>query len=200
LDICVREGDETKVYRGDASDKYLRDHEVPSSTAQYIVYEPSYRILRPEYSRFIRREELETELWAGIQDQRSFVTHLTGFGGVGKTATALWFALQLFERKRFDYIVSLSARDRMLTRTGIVETVPTLTSYEHLLDEALDVLGVSGDMVGMSVQEKENWALELLKGTNTLFVLDNLETVDDERIFAEWHCRLLKFRFNTLSD
>src|SRR5262249_29134523 len=33
------------------------------------------------------------------------------------------------------------------------------------------------------VEQKENWALDLLKGTNTLFVLDNLETVDDERIF-----------------
>jgi tetratricopeptide (TPR) repeat protein len=183
LDVCVREGDETKVYRGDLADKYLREHSVPRSTAEYIVNEPSFRILRPEYSRFIRRDDIETTLWTAIADPRCYVTHLTGFGGIGKTAIALWFALELFEKHRFDYIVTASARDRALTRSGIVETSPTLTSYEQLIETILDVLGFAVELQGLTINEKAQWTLDLLQGTNTLLVLDNLETVDDERIF-----------------
>jgi NB-ARC domain/Putative DNA-binding domain len=184
LDICVRTGDETKVYRGERAEKYLRDHGLPISNAQYIVYEPNFKILRPEYERFIQREQIESELWKSISDPRCYVTHITGLGGAGKTAIALWFTLQLYDRKKFDFIITASARDRALAKVGIVQTTPTLSSYELLLDQIADSLGVASDLLGYSCDDKEEMLLGLLKGVNALLVLDNLETVDDERIFS----------------
>ncbi|MBM4045378.1 MAG: hypothetical protein FJ279_09705, partial [Planctomycetes bacterium] len=181
-DICVREGDQTRVYRGEEAQRYLRENSVPTSSALYLVDEPAYRILRPEYQRFVRRERLETVLWKAIDDPRCYVLHLTGFGGVGKTALALWFALELYEKKRFEFIVSASARDRALTTKGITEVAPTLTSYEEMLTQISTVLGFSKDLDGLSADVKEQEIIDLLKGTNALIVLDNLETVDDERI------------------
>lgn len=185
LDVCVREGDETKVYRGEAAEKYLREQSVPTSNAEYIIFEPTYRILRPDYERYVSREKIEGELSKSIDDPRCYVSHLTGIGGAGKTSIALSFAIKMYERKKFNYILCSSARDRALGRAGIVETSPSLTSYEKFLIQLTEVLGLlAADLASYTVEEQEELLLGLLNGTRTLLVLDNLETVDDDRIFS----------------
>jgi hypothetical protein len=145
----------------------------------------SYRILRPDYEKYVPRERIEGELWKSIDDPRCYVSHLTGIGGAGKTSVALSFAIKLYERTKFDYIVYASARDRALTRSGIVETTPSLTSYELLLNQVTEVLELPvSDVARYTLEEQEKLLVGLLAGTKTLLVLDNLETVDDDRIFG----------------
>ena len=110
---------------------------------------------------------------------------MTGIGGVGKTALASWATLLAHEKKFFDYIVSLTAKDRALTSTGIVPLTPTLSSLVDLLREICDVTGFSelgqiSDVSDLSKAVKVN-ILSQFKG---LLLVDNLETVDDPLLIS----------------
>ena len=77
--------------------------------------------------------------------------------------------------------MSITAKDRELTASGIRAVRPGLTSFEALLDSALDVLGFP-DRKALEVGEKEAEVMALLKQSGGLLFVDNLETVDDARI------------------
>jgi tetratricopeptide (TPR) repeat protein len=100
---------------------------------------------------------------------------------VGKTALATWAALRAYERRDFTFIVSLTAKDRELTSTGIQALAPGLTSFEALLDNVVEVLGFP-DIRTESLDRKDREVRSLLENSNGLLYVDNLETVDDARI------------------
>src|SRR5207244_3666482 len=102
-------------------------------------------------------------------------------GGIGKTALACWGVLEAYKAGQFEFIVSVSAKDRELSGTGIRPIQATLTSYEDLLNEILDVLGFS-ELRCESVETREEAVRSLLEGVKALLFVDNLETVDDGRI------------------
>lgn len=181
-DFCIREGDTRAIYRGREADAYLAAHRLPAPDARYFVHDASNRILRPDWERFVERGALGDLVREGLADDRTYVTSLTGIGGVGKTALATWAVLHAYnERKLFDYIISISAKDRELTSRGIRSLDAGLTSYEELIDEILDVLGFS-DFRAMAFSDREVEVRSLLKDTHTLLYVDNLETVDDPRV------------------
>lgn len=180
-DLPVRVGDETKILRGEEALRFLREKKSPISDSRFFVDEPGYRIIRPDYDQFVTRPRYCEEVLAGLGDRRSYVTSLTGIGGAGKTALACWGVLEAYQRKMFDYIVSLSAKDRELAQAGIEPITPALTSFGTLLDEILEVTGCS-EFKELGEKEKEECVRELLKGERCLLFVDNLETVDDARI------------------
>jgi len=182
-DLCVREGDETKVHRKDRAEQYLNEHNLPSADYRFAVDRPGFKILRPDYRQFVFRKGLCPLILEALEDPKSFITSLLGFGGLGKTALATWAALEVYEAKKFDFIVSLSAKDRELKTGGIQRVEAQLSSFDSLLDEILRVMGFSEECP-KPTDEKAQVAREILKGERILLYVDNLETVDDARIFA----------------
>src|SRR5262249_32282985 len=148
---------------GAEADEYLHSRELPSPDARYLIRNGQYRVLRPDWDSFIRRNQLCTQVENALYDDRTYVTALTGIGGVGKTALATWAVINAHEKRKFECIISVSAKDRELTSTGIRAAGAGLTSYESLLSEALDVLGFSEYAIE-ALPERERAVNDLLKG------------------------------------
>lgn len=182
-DLCVRIGDETRVLRGSEAIEFAATRGLGASKATYVVDEPCFRVLRPDYKQFIRRKAYCEEVEKAIQSQRTYVTSLTGIGGVGKTALACWMTLQAYERKWFDFIVSVSARDRAFTGEGIVAAVPTLSSLDDLLHQICETTGLTEyDSVPKFEERLQRVRDEILAQFRGLLFVANLETVDDPRL------------------
>ncbi|MGH2594424.1 MAG: RNA-binding domain-containing protein [Actinomycetota bacterium] len=179
-DSAIREGDSTRRLTRAEADEHVRSLATPIVGQVYVVDEPFYRILAPEYSNFVVRDEPCAKIESALRDQRAAVTSVIGIGGVGKTALATWAALGLFDRGEVDFIVSITAKDRELTLAGIRALAPALTTFETLLDSILDVLGFP-ELREKPLAEKEQQVREVLQDSNGLLYVDNLETVDDPR-------------------
>ena len=149
-----REGDSTLILSKHDASEWIRSLSVPTVGRLFEVDEPMFRILVPEYQRFVHRSQLCNEVEQSLRDPRVSVTSLTGVGGMGKTALATWAALEAYQRDQFEFIVAMTAKDRELTATGIVGLQAGLTSFERLLDAVADVLGVP-DLKEVSVVKRE---------------------------------------------
>lgn len=181
--------DESAIRRGDSSillskfdaDSLARTLAVPVLGKIYEVNEPYFRVLAPEYVQFIDRAQLTNEIENSLRDPRVTTTSLLGIGGAGKTALATWAVLRAFERGDFRFIVSITAKDRELTPSGIRALNPSLSTFESLLDSILEVLGFPDRKI-QPIEIKSAEARALLGDTGGLLYVDNLETVDDNRV------------------
>lgn len=131
---------------------------------------------------FIGRREDIAQVRRLLASDLYRVVTIAGAGGVGKTALALRLAQNFAHEPRpgFDAIVWTTAKTERLSVTGIEPIQPSLTDYESLLRAIMDVLGFD---TGDDLQELHRMAVELLQGFRILLVVDNLETVSDERVF-----------------
>ena len=180
-DLAVRDGDQTRILRGGDAEAFLARNRLPSPDARFLVREERARILRPDWEEFVVRDDLCRTVLSALKDDRTYATTLSGVGGVGKTALACWAVLHAYHDKLFDYIISVSAKDRTLTQGGIRAVQPTLTSFDDLLNETLEVMGFQ-EFLNVPIEEREEVVREILPETNCLLFVDNLETVDDPRI------------------
>ena len=180
---AIREGDSCKILNINQLAQYNRDIFLPIYGKIYEINEPFYRILRPEYKQFVSRNKYGSLIEQTIRDSRTAIAAVTGIGGVGKTAISTWAAIRAYECRDFDFIVSITAKDRELTSAGISALKPELTSFETLLDTILDVLDFK-EKKGLPTEEKEKEVRDIIEGTKGLLYVDNLETVDDIRIIT----------------
>lgn len=182
-DLCFREGDQTKILSGEKAANFLMQHNLPSADYKYAVDRPGFRILRPDYRQFVFRDGVCQLVFKALEDRKTFITSVLGFGGLGKTALATWATLEAYEAGKFDYIVSLSAKDRELMVGGIQRVEATLSSFDSLLDTILEVMGFSDERKA-ATERKAEIVTQVVAGERVLLYVDNLETVDDDRIFA----------------
>lgn len=180
---AIRENDSTLIFDQKELHDYLQKIKIPTLGKVYEIDESYYKILSPDYNKFIFRKELCNNLMIGLKDPRTSVTSLVGIGGVGKTALAIWGALKAHEEKLFDFIVSITAKDRELTSSGIVGIKPQLSTFESLLDNILEVLGFHAEK-SHDLADKESIVRSLIEESNGLLFVDNLETVDDARVIS----------------
>ncbi|NOZ22403.1 MAG: hypothetical protein GXP25_15085 [Planctomycetes bacterium] len=178
---AIRRGDSTYLLNHAETEKFVRQLALPTLGRIYAVDEPFYRILNPEFSTFVERQEVCQEIEHALRDPRTFIASVLGIGGVGKTALATWAVMRAYERGDFDFVVSITAKDRELTKTGILGLESPLTSFESLIDNVLDVLGFP-DVKAHPIKEREHQVRTLLDNGKGLLYVDNLETVDDPRI------------------
>lgn len=111
------------------------------------------------------------------------VITISGAGGVGKTALCLKVLTQILQTPNplFDGIIWISAKESKLTYLGIEDLEPTVRSYEEFLDTIFEVLAYEPREESVAAKEAEIQQIFALRKT-TLIVVDNLETVADERI------------------
>ncbi len=137
---------------------------------------------------FVGREEDIKEIIKYLQREKFPVVTITGAGGVGKTSLALKVIQEITQKpksEKFDAIIWLSAKENKLSPFGIEDIEPTLKSYDELLDTIINVLGFGIELNENydSVEKKEDTVNMLFELSNSiLIIIDNLETVTDERI------------------
>lgn len=113
------------------------------------------------------------------------VVTISGAGGVGKTAIAHQICQNLLDKPDlpFDAIVWVSAKEEKLTVTGIEPIEPILRNYETVLGSILETFAWQ-DELNKPVEQKEESVDIILRAGNKgiLLVVDNLETIRDERV------------------
>lgn len=134
---------------------------------------------------FVGREADRKKIIQYLNADKFAVITVTGAGGVGKTALALRVIQELTQKPKqrpFDAIIWLSAKENKLTALGIEDIEPTLRSYEELLDTIIEVLGFDSEKP-IDIEKKESLVKSIIDLSNKLLVvIDNLETITDERI------------------
>lgn len=135
---------------------------------------------------FVGREEDKKKILQLLNSTKFPVVTISGAGGVGKTALALKAIYDLTENSEkcdFDAIVWLSAKENKLSILGIEEIEPTLKSYDELLDTIINLFGFSDELSSNTTDEKEVLANKIFEITSKIIiVVDNLETISDQRI------------------
>lgn len=182
-DSAIRKGDSSIILRSAEVTDFARKVALPSLGQIYSVDEPFYRVLSPDYTQFVDRSDPCAMVEHGLVDPRAMITSIIGIGGVGKTALATWAVQRAYDRKQFSFIVSITAKDRELSTTGIQPLQPALTSFENLLNNILEVLRFP-ELKSENLVTKERQVRSLLENSNGLLFVDNLETVDDPRIIS----------------
>jgi hypothetical protein len=191
-DIFVRDGDSTtKVTSQDqlaellerleaqADEAALRERSNPSP---FAVEDGTYRLLDRGFGGFVGRVHLRELLLQAVRgDPRIWIVNIHGPGGVGKSALVNWATYELYSTREFEAILQLTAKETILTDTGISRFSRSLYSLENLLDH---ILLLFEEIPPQELAAKQALAYELLTAWKTLLVLDNMETVSDGRVLA----------------
>jgi tetratricopeptide (TPR) repeat protein len=156
------------------------------SEVDTVVANIPHNVPTPDYEfegGYVGREDDIKKITSLLEGNLHRVITITGAGGVGKTALALRVIQKYLKssKSKFDGIVWLSAKETKLSYLGIEDIEPTVKSYEDLLDTIIDVMGYR--TLESTIEQKE-FDLNALFDIHTsiLIVIDNLETIRDERI------------------
>lgn len=133
----------------------------------------------PDYDEtgFIGRNDVFDSVKNALKADWPVVT-LIGDGGQGKTALALKIAYELLddESTNFDAIIWTTAKTN---RMGVKE----IMAIEGAISDSLGIFrDISDNLIGPSAQEYIDEILDYLSQFRILLVIDNLETVLDDRI------------------
>ena len=134
---------------------------------------------------FIGRKEDLNAITKLITGELHRVITISGAGGVGKSAIAHKICQNFLNKKdlKFDAIIWVSAKEEKLTVTGIEPIEPSLRNYESVLDNIIQTYGWLEDL-NTPIEQKEEDVDLILQGGDKgiLLVIDNLETIQDERV------------------
>lgn len=164
---------------------------IPSDFIQDYLEEKgvTHNLPVPDYEYeggFVGRDDDRRKLTQYLLSDKFPVVTISGAGGVGKTSLALKVVQDLTyrpEQKPFDAIVWLSAKENKLSPLGIEDIEPTLKSFEELLDTFINLFGFTNEIITGTIEEKESLTNSIIElNSKVLVVVDNLETITDERI------------------
>lgn len=155
---------------------------------------PYHNIPRPAWVRFVGREEEMAWLRRRLlPSDRAWQIAINGIGGVGKTALALAVAddyraryHDLPPKERFDAIVWVSAKEEVLTAHGR-ERADLPGSVLHTLEDVYAAIArvLEREDITRAPSDEQNALVEkALQRQRTLLVMDNMESVQDDRIKA----------------
>jgi LuxR family glucitol operon transcriptional activator len=160
--------DPSYIYKVDA--KLITD---PSTAIANNLPPPDF----DETSLLGRREE-RRQVKRALQGAWPVITIL-GDGGIGKTALALQVCYDLVDTSEcpFEAVVWVSAKNAELTSTEILRVSTAVEDSLGLFASAARELGGAGDRENVISE-----LLDMIGSFPTLLVLDNVETVLDDRI------------------
>ncbi len=182
----------------------LADELAPVLVSAYVLASgssesrPYHNVPWPDYACFVGREKALD--W--VRQRLSSKDHtcriaVTGIGGVGKSALALAIAHEYIERyaelppaERFEAIIWISAKEEVLTAQG---TEPAALPYMilHTLEDVYTAIArtLEREDITRALPEDQGPLVEsALKRQRTLLILDNLESVKDDRVKPFLRC------------
>lgn len=140
---------------------------------------------------FGRDDDMARVLDALSQDERGWGVVIDGIGGIGKTALALEAAYRCKKRGLFEAYIFISAKTNRLAPQGIRDETPAAQTLDEFLNETARALGQPG-IAQLEAKDKGRALLEHLRGSSTLLIYDNLETLSkaEQESLADWLRRL----------
>lgn len=155
---------------------------------------PLHNLPPPDDSPFAGREaELARLRGCLAPDDRAWLILLLGVGGAGKSALARAIAHEYCERyeqlpagERFEAIVWVSAKERQLTPDGAAPAAPDGLIFRTLDDiyAAIALVLDRADLAQAPPEQRDRLAQQALRAQRTLLIVDNFESVADERVRA----------------
>jgi len=133
---------------------------------------------------FVGRQKDFKDIRKWLTAKLDRVITISGAGGVGKTALAHRICQSFLQDSihQFDAIVWISTKEDRLTLSGIEPLEPMIRNFDELLYIILEVCEWNGQLTTDTTAE-EIVSILLESGDNgILLVIDNLETIQDERI------------------
>lgn len=182
--LALNEGKPKEHYKGSRPPSSL-----PTTSLSPTLQSATTTIQRTfacEFREFRGRSVELRELERGLLlDQKRTGVVIGAFGGMGKTALANQFCTAYGIEKFFDVIVGASAKEKSLdvsafdSREGAVR--PTDHSIRTVRDYLLAVAGQLGlrDPGARPNDKLEDEIRAAIDGTRALFLIDNLETLDE---------------------
>ena len=180
---------------GQTSPSDEQDHTLsrpPFGVYHSIISPPYHNLPHPDYSNFVgRHEELKWLRQKLAPQDRAWQIVLTGIGGVGKSALALFIAHYYCEHyndlppdERFEGIVWVSAKEDILTIQGRKKSALSSLIFRTLQDIYTAIAYTLGrdDITRAIPEEQDRLIQKALSAQRTLLVIDNLESIADERV------------------
>lgn len=152
---------------------------------------PLHNLPRPDYERFIGRDAEISQIHQLLSPKhRSWVITIDGIGGIGKSTLALEIADRyrrqyddLPQEERFPVIIWTTAKQTVLTGEGILPRSQSLRTLEDIYT-TIAVTLQREDITRARAEEQDVLVCQALTQQRTLLIIDNLETVDDERVLT----------------
>lgn len=150
-----------------------------------------HNLPHPDYLEFVGREEELARLRGLLSpDSRTWVVAIYGIGGIGKTALALETAYRhlrksasMPESERFDAIIWTSAKTSVLTADGVQVYPQAMRTLDDIYAKIAVALGRE-DITRARPEEQSEVVKRALTRQRTLLILDNFDTINDERVNA----------------
>ncbi|HBS85701.1 MAG TPA: hypothetical protein DEA97_04040 [Bacteroidales bacterium] len=136
---------------------------------------------------YIKREELEDELYKKLLDERHPIITLTGRGGIGKTSLAISVLKNTCESLRYSTILWFSARDIDLLIEGAKPVKAHILSNDDIAKEYCKLIEPK-ESLSKGFKPKAFFEKELENNSigPTLFIFDNFETVKEPIDLFNW--------------
>jgi len=136
---------------------------------------------------YVKREELEDELFRKLLDERHPIITLTGRGGIGKTSLAISVLKKLCEEQRYTTILWFSARDIDLLTEGAKPVKAHILSNDDIAKEYCKLIEPKESAL-KGFKPKAFFEKELENNSigPTLYIFDNFETVKDPVDLFNW--------------
>lgn len=158
---------------------YLFSLEPPFEEADFLSHKHNLPLPDFDETGFIGRKKYLEEVKKACMTGPYPVITIIGEGGVGKTALALEAAYDILQEERspFDAVVWTSSRTAQLTPQEIIRIESAICDSVGLFRDVAEHLGAKS-----TPDDPFREILDYLKEFKILLVLDNLETVLDDRI------------------
>lgn len=139
-------------------------------------------------SDYVNRPKLEEDLLKLLLDDKRPIVTLVGRGGIGKTSLALKVIQELYDQKRYEAIVWLSARDVDLQFTGPKPVRPLVLSPEDMGKFYAGLVLPPEKINAKGFNSRAFFEQQLQKCDlgSCLFVFDNFETTQNPIEMFNW--------------
>lgn|GEM_PF-1084264 len=149
--------------------------------------EVAHNLPDPPYRKFFGRSDAIAQVEEVLLEGGTFIASIDGVGGIGKTALAHYFCQEaLIPSNQFSYIVWLTSKktvfDPFSKETQIKLVNNEFYGVESLIDTTLRVVGFE-ELIDAHLAEKREFFEYIVTTERIFFVLDNLETIEDDEFF-----------------